>query len=674
MRYSIKSFRYRIKTLLTICCILILVSIISYCSSTDEQANNKSYLNLNDTVSYVGMETCKQCHGQIHATFSQTGMGKSFEKASRSKSSGDFNNAHSVYDKALNLWYKPIWENDSLIIVEYRIQGKDTIHFRKQKIQYIIGSGQHTNSHLFSENGYLFQAPLTFYTQDNRWDLPPGFENGENSRFNRIIGLECMSCHNGYPQMVKGSENKFKSLPNGIDCERCHGPGGIHVAEKRKGITVDTSKVIDYTIVNPGKLSVDLQFDLCQRCHLQGNAVLREGKSFFDFKPGMHLNEVMRIYLPRYENDENSFIMASHADRLKQSRCFIEMAKREGATNELRPYKNALTCVTCHNPHISVNKTTQDHFIQKCTSCHTNGKEDICSEKPEIQKSKNNNCISCHMPVSGSIDIPHVRIHDHYIRKQPEKIIENKEKKLKSLQCINDNTKDDVSMAKAYLQQFEKFQSDQISLLDSAEKYLGKKGELELKKNFNLFVQLHYLRHDFKAVIQLVSKIGKNVLRDEILKKQSWSNQDAWTAYRIGESYSSFNQWAEAEYFYTIANKLAPYYFEFTNKQGVALMKNQKQREAKKLFSTLIKENPSYAPGWTNYGYIRLLEGAAEDAELAYNKAISLDPDYVLGYLNLTGLYLYRGDELKAKEILKKILVIDPQNSQAKEILFSLRE
>jgi len=85
-----------------------------------------------------------------------------------------------------------------------------------------------------NENGYLTQVPMTFYTQKGTWDLPPGFENGANSRFDRKIELECMSCHNGYPQMAEGSENKYDKVATGIDCERCHGPGEMHVKEKQQ--------------------------------------------------------------------------------------------------------------------------------------------------------------------------------------------------------------------------------------------------------------------------------------------------------------------------------------------------------------------------------------------------------------------------------------------------------
>ncbi|MBK5285883.1 MAG: pilus assembly protein TadD, partial [Bacteroidia bacterium] len=172
------------------------------------------------------MNTCRQCHQNIYDTFIHTGMGMSFEKASQQKTSARFGINEIIRDSVKDFYYHPYWKNDSLFVHEYRLKGKDTIHSRTEQINYIVGSGQHTNSHIINSNGYLYQAPATFYTQEARWDLPPGFENGNNSRFSRKIELECISCHNAYPKMVDSSENKYESVPNGIDCERCHGPGG----------------------------------------------------------------------------------------------------------------------------------------------------------------------------------------------------------------------------------------------------------------------------------------------------------------------------------------------------------------------------------------------------------------------------------------------------------------
>ena len=380
------------------------------------------YLNHGDSANYVGMNTCKLCHQSIYNSFIKTGMGKSFDIASKSKSSADFSKP-GIYDKIADLHYKAYWNKDSLYIHEFRIQKNETLYSRKEQVNFIIGSGQHTNSHLQINNGYLNQMPMTYYTQKKKWDLPPGFENGINTRFTRKIGLECMSCHNSYPNLIIGSENKYQSMPSGIDCERCHGPGSIHVKQRQNGSKIDTSKYIDYSIVNPAKLAIDEQFDVCQRCHLQGNAILKENKTFFDFKPGQKLSNYISVFLPKYTNSNTEFIMASHADRLKQSACFIKSYEKIQNKNILKPYKEAMTCVTCHNPHVSVRETNANVFNDACLSCH-NTKTENENTKLKLQNAhklfkKNtwSNCVSCHMPVSGSSDIPHVTVHDHYIRK-----------------------------------------------------------------------------------------------------------------------------------------------------------------------------------------------------------------------------------------------------------------
>jgi cbb3-type cytochrome oxidase subunit 3 len=226
---------------------ILLAIITTFCTRTEtkneaETAAN-TYLNLADSVQYVGMETCRTCHADIHETFIHTGMGRSFDKANRAKSDAIFDKHAIVYDAQNDFYYNPFFENDELFIKEFRLANGDTTHSRTEKISYIIGSGQHTNSHLLDINGYVHQAPITFYTQTKKWDLAPGFEQ-KNERFSRIISTECLTCHNHLPKHVKGSENKYTKMPTGIECERCHGPGSIHVREKKAGNIVDISKEI----------------------------------------------------------------------------------------------------------------------------------------------------------------------------------------------------------------------------------------------------------------------------------------------------------------------------------------------------------------------------------------------------------------------------------------------
>ncbi len=599
-------------------------------------------------------------------------MGQSFGLANKQKSSASFKQNAVVHDGFSNFDYHPFWDADSLKIEEFRLYGKDTVYKRTEKVNYIIGSGQHTNSHLFNTRGYIHQMPLTYYTQKGTWDLPPGFENGSNTRFSRKIGLECMSCHNALPDFVEGSENKYNLVPEGINCERCHGPGSAHVALKQKGIVVDTSKEIDYSIVNPAKLPIDLQFDVCQRCHLQGNAVLKEGKSFFDFRPGMHLSDVMTVFLPKYQGADDEFIMASHADRLKMSQCFLKSLPKAEHSSSLKPYKESLTCVTCHNPHVSVKYTDKNIFNSACKNCHGNTVKTTCSEKPEVLIANQNNCVSCHMPKSGATDIPHVRITDHFIRKPATEKEKEKIKKFIGLVAINEKNPGPGIKARAYINQFEKFDMRNTSLLDSAKKYLSDATEKEVLDNLSQLVQICFFQQNFNQILKYVSRVGRQKVLSTYTEK-SMSNDDAWTLYRIGESNLKSGNAGEAVIYFKRADDLAPYSPEFKNKLGAALMATNRMDEAEKKFEQIIQEDPDYSPAWCNLGYIYFLKGNEESAEKNYNQALALDPDYEQATINKAGLFIHQKKNEKARKILSDFLKYHPDNHSVRQLFEKLK-
>ena len=589
------------------------------------------YLNHNDTVKYVGKEQCRMCHSEIYDSYMQTGMGKSLHYATKDHSSMDISNLLVIHDSIKNLSYQPFFRNDSLYLKEFRLKGDDTTHLLIRKVDYKIGSGHHTNSHLFEINGYVHQIPYTYYTQDAIADLPPGFEDGDNTRFSRKIGLECMSCHNAYPHHTIGSINKYAEIPQGIDCERCHGPGEIHVKEKLAGNIVDTSKYIDYTIVNPSKLPSNLEFDVCQRCHLQGTAILAEGKTFVDFKPGMPLTDVMDVYMPNYEDNE-SFIMASHVERLKQSACFES---------------SDMTCVTCHNPHKSVNTVSSTYFDNKCMQCHN-----VCKDE-ETQ-----DCASCHMPNSSSIDIMHVSITDHKIGVHNNNNNNNKQGKFLGLVAINNPNATNLSKAKAYLKRYESFESELV-YLDSAWYYLNVSNH-----NFTSYIQYYYLRNDAAGLINFVMSAEWDDLK--------YSESDLALSYsRIAEFFGSNDLPDGARKYHKMAVDLMPFIIEYKIKYASFLFDYNKIDEAKQQYLDALELNPTVKEVHANLGLIAILNGNYIDAEINLKQAIALDPDYILAYENLVLLSQKKNDNQFTKLYLHKIVEIDPQH-MAKEILDNL--
>jgi len=649
----------RLSTILIVCSVAAFVLILAQCSRPSASITTElDFWNLGDTATYVGIQTCRGCHSDIYNTFIETGMGKSFDVASLQKSAGNFDGKHTLYDSLQNFYYQPFWRNDSLFLKEFRLDGRDTIHKIEKKIHYIVGSGQHTNSHIYVENGYYFQAPFTAYTQSSKLDLPPGFENGNNARFSRIIGLECMSCHNAMPtDFVQGSENKFDKVPHGIDCERCHGPGSLHVKKIGLGNITDTANHPDLSIVNPKRLSPARQFDVCQRCHLQGNAVLAEGKDFFDFKPGMDLTDVMDIYLPRFTNSSHEFIMASHVDRFTQSKCYIG--------NE-----TTFNCTSCHNPHVSVKATNIARFNQTCKSCHTAAPLHNCSApKAEIQKA-DFNCVQCHMPKSGSIDIPHVTVHDHLITKPGrEKITDETLKKFVSLVAVNNKKPTDRSRILAFLQQYERFEADP-QYLDSAFVILKKQGT---NAHEDMWIHYHFLKKEYSSIVALVEKNGGKQTWYNRLSKPSTNNVDAWTAYRIAEAYRSFKDYGNAQNFIERAIFLAPAHPDFLLKKASILSLQEDYYAAAETYRLVLAMQPNIAEAWSDLGFVLLVMNDLEEAEIALKKAISLHPDYIQARMNMASYYLATRNIKQAEHMLKSVLAIAPNHPKALEGLQYIR-
>ncbi|MBR9919831.1 MAG: tetratricopeptide repeat protein [Bacteroidetes bacterium] len=630
------------RLIILLCTALFILSVGWHCRSEHEV--QQVFRNLDPEVDYVGMETCRSCHENIHETFIHTGMGQSFDRASKQKSAARFGDHALVYDEARDFYYYPFFKDTSFFVLEFRLDGQDTIYKRLEEIDYIIGSGHHTNSHLIDQNGYFYQAPITYYTQEERWDLAPGFDGGGNLRFSRYLTSECITCHNHLPQAVEGSLNKYHEMPTGIECERCHGPGELHVREKLAGEIIDTSKFADYSIVNPKRLPRDLQMDLCQRCHLQGLAVLEPGKDFYDFRPGMALSEVMNVYLPRYTDSHERFIMASQADRLRLSEC----------------YENSdLTCITCHNPHQSVREVDQTaDFNKACQSCHGGEAQTFCSRDHAAKAEEEttaDNCVHCHMPPSSSIDIPHVNITDHYIsreniRGKHIKTESEGEARFLGLKILTKENATDLDMARAYLDMYEKFVANDM-MLDSARYYLDRiKGQAEA---LEVNVQYLYLRKDLGAITKLT-------LPETITSP--------WTAYRIGEAFFQTGDGQQAANWFAKAVEGQPLNLEFLEKLGIAQAISGQPDKAEENFRKVLSENSKRPIAHCNLGYLLALEGNFETAAYHYDKALDLDPDYEQALINKSAM-LYQQQEIEgALRLLDRVLKINPDNEQARMI------
>jgi tetratricopeptide (TPR) repeat protein len=380
---------------------------LSFLSATDNPSKTPAAgtSNSGHTVDdFVGDEACRNCHSSIYSTFKQTGMGRS----TSIPSAQDLREAEkpaTILGNDQNRTYK-IYSRDGKIIHEET--GTDAaghvVFSESHEIAYTVGIGDMGKSYLVWKGDSLFVSPISYYTPIHGWDLSPGYNQGVFRDFTRKVVDLCADCHAGQPRLVPGSQDRFESPPfrfMTVSCERCHGPGATHVAQRTVDPYVEGG--IDPSIVNPSKLPIAVRDDICLQCHLAGDArVLQPGKDYLDFRPGTPLGNVVAIYSVPQLIKGNHFVLLDQYEQLRLSRCW-------NASN------GRLGCISCHDPHVELQGDAAANFFRgRCLTCHT---ESSCKAPRAIRQATTpaDNCISCHMPQQKSEKIDHASIADHRI-------------------------------------------------------------------------------------------------------------------------------------------------------------------------------------------------------------------------------------------------------------------
>src|SRR5262245_7137895 len=193
---------------------------------------------LSVAAEYVDPAECASCHAEVSASFHKTGMGRSFSQAVPQNIKGDFKNRNTFYHAASDRYYTMV-EQDGRYFERQHQLGPDgqTTNIVQKEIQFVLGSGNHASTFLHrNEQRKLVELPVAWYSEKGGyWAMNPGYDRRDHQDFRRTVTLECMFCHNAYPALKdnsdrSGSEPSFTgTLPEGIDCQRCHGPGGAHV-------------------------------------------------------------------------------------------------------------------------------------------------------------------------------------------------------------------------------------------------------------------------------------------------------------------------------------------------------------------------------------------------------------------------------------------------------------
>jgi Tfp pilus assembly protein PilF len=337
-------------------------------------------------------------------------MGRSLYRADPHTAAADFTNRHELANRISGRHYSMLLRAGSLFErrVEIGFDGRET-NIVEQKIDYVVGSGNHARTYLHrTAQGTLIELPVSWYSENGGyWAMSPGFDRPNQPDFLRTVSTDCMFCHNGYPDPAQRPVSAAvdpvfgPNLPEGIDCQRCHGPGRAHVAAASSRNA--PAEALRKAIVNPAKLSRQRQLEVCLQCHLETTsrdlpaAIPHYDHPPFAYRPGEPLGDYISYFdhAPGAGRDDK-FEIAHAAYRLRKSQCFL---------------KSQMTCTTCHDPHrIPRGEEATQHYVAVCKNCHAAAHSSV--------KLAQSNCVECHMPKRRAEDAVHTVLTDHYIQRR----------------------------------------------------------------------------------------------------------------------------------------------------------------------------------------------------------------------------------------------------------------
>ncbi len=269
---------------------------------------------------YVGSETCGVCHKEVFEVFMRSGHAWTLNPVVN----GELPDHSFTEISELPVGYT--WDDVSYVIGGYNWKAR----FMNQD-GYIItdAPGESGNEEYLSQ--YNFANPIL--GKKAGWVK---YHAGEEN-----LPYACGSCHTtGYDPT---GENELPGIVGtwaepGIKCERCHGPGSLHVANPR-GV----------------RMVVERDSELCGECHA------REATEAVNASGG---------FVQHHEQYE-----------------------------ELFPGKHAIIrCVQCHDPHagvVQLRQAGENAVRTSCENCHfDNAKYQDSEAHPALLVT----CIDCHMP------------------------------------------------------------------------------------------------------------------------------------------------------------------------------------------------------------------------------------------------------------------------------------
>jgi tetratricopeptide (TPR) repeat protein len=355
-------------------------------------------------ASYVGRQSCIQCHQREAERYTGSYHDKAMDLATEETVLGDFNAAALEHHGMTSRMFRrdgKFWINT---------EGPDGKNADFQ-IKYVFGVAplqqymvefERPQNAAPNEIGRLQVLRVSWDTEKKRWFHldPPDVKQrlapnddlhwtGISQRWNTM----CADCHStNLKRNFNRDSNLYRTTFSEIDvsCEACHGPGSVHVSlaeawspfwDRQRGYGLGKLK---------GESNI-AEVESCAQCHSRRRVI------HADYRPGEPLDDCFAV--------EPLQRLAYFADGSNRDEVY-----EYGSFTQSKMFHKNIRCSDCHDPH-----STQLRFSgnKVCTSCHQHpaSKYDTPQHHHHKDGSAGASCVECHMPATTYMDVDPRRDH-----------------------------------------------------------------------------------------------------------------------------------------------------------------------------------------------------------------------------------------------------------------------
>ncbi len=325
---------------------------------------------------YVGSDACSECHLEEFELQSATRMHGTGERVTAENRERLFPShlRESTFEDPYNRSrYRFEFEDNGVVMEVRKPKGQST----RIPVDWAIGAGGRAYTFVTpSGETDLLELRVSHYTDLDEWGVTPRQPPSHDPRgiqFGPRPAWRCFDCHaTGVLKQPDGRLILDEAL-GGVQCERCHGPGGKHVEAMARGDEEESH------LLGLQGLSGAEQVAFCAQCHRRIEEV-----------------DVAEIVT------ESASIVRHSGVGITLSACFLK--------------SEDFGCLNCHSPHQDSVKGDAGHYDHVCAGCHPGV---VQEEGHGGQDGSVTTCIGCHMqavPTSMGVEGRESTFVDHWIR------------------------------------------------------------------------------------------------------------------------------------------------------------------------------------------------------------------------------------------------------------------